>query len=181
VTGPCVLTVISCGEQKQALDEGETVPARELYTSSVHTCKDRYGRHSHGYYIASAKFGLVHHEELLPMYDRRLSELSDAARIQWAHDVLGDIAETAAVIDADAVVFLGGREYVDPLNVRANLLDIPLFTPWQTLDQITGVGKGMAWCNDESHWPVNLDTLEPAILGEARNDGAQTHLAGWSE
>ena len=51
---PRICTVISCGQTKQDLETGQTVPARELYTSPVHTCKDRYGRHSHGYFIASA-------------------------------------------------------------------------------------------------------------------------------
>ena len=75
VCDPRILTVVSCAQSKHDLADGETVPARELYSSAVHTCKDRYGRHSQAYYIASAKFGLVHQDEELPEYDQRLSNL----------------------------------------------------------------------------------------------------------
>ena len=69
---PRICTVISCGQTKQDLETGQTVPARELYTSPVHTCKDWYGRHSHGYFIASAEFGLVEPWRQLPAYDTSL-------------------------------------------------------------------------------------------------------------
>ena len=69
---PRICTVISCGQTKQYLKTGQTVPARELYTSPVHTCKDWYGRHSHGYFIASAEFGLVEPWRQLPAYDTSL-------------------------------------------------------------------------------------------------------------
>jgi hypothetical protein len=167
---PRVLTLVSCAASKQDLAEGETVPARELYDSAVHTCKDRYARHSHAYYIASAKFGLVHHDEDLPEYDQRLSDRTEDEQMQWARDLLADLADAVDRHDVDAVVFLGGREYVAPLLalVDESPLAAPIYTPWQSLDEITGVGKGMAWSNTEAHWPENLSSLDPTVLGEPR-------------
>ncbi|WP_317176123.1 DUF6884 domain-containing protein [Halomontanus rarus] len=109
--GPRVLTVVSCGETKQDLDDGETVPARELYTSNVHKYgKDRYGRRSHGYYIASAKFGLVHHETELPDYDKTLSDMSDEEIAVWAEDVSSEIQDQILEDGYDAVVIIRGED-----------------------------------------------------------------------
>ncbi|WP_440767581.1 DUF6884 domain-containing protein [Natronorubrum sp. DTA7] len=153
---PKVLSVVSCGSSKQALEDGETVPARELYNSSVHTCKDRFGRHSHGYYIASAKFGLVHHDEELPYYDQTLSKMSDDKVWEWADDVAGDLQRIVDRDGYDAVVIIAGEDYVDPLEAHFESIDADILTPWQTCDDVGGVGEGMSWCNDENNWPENV-------------------------
>ncbi|APX98618.1 DUF6884 domain-containing protein [Natronorubrum daqingense] len=153
---PKVLTVVSCGETKQALEDGETVPARELYSSSVHTCKDRYGRHSHGYYIASAKFGLVRHDEDLPYYDQTLSEMRDAEIQAWAEDVTDELYEIVHRDGYDAVVIIGGEDYVTPLEPHFDGINAAFLTPWQTCEDVGGVGEGMSWCNDEDNWPENV-------------------------
>lgn len=168
---PRILTVVSCANSKQDLDDGETLPARELYNSAIHTCKDRYGRHSDAYYIASAKFGLVHHDEELPEYDQRLSEKSHEEQKQWGDEVVEVLQDAIERHEADAVVFIGGKEYVGPIlhAVDVRGVETPIYTPWQSLDSVTGSGKGMSWCNEEAHWPENLTTLDPAVLGESRN------------
>lgn len=167
---PRVLTVVSCGSSKQDLEDGETVPARELYTSAIHSCKDTYGQHSHGYFIASAKFRLVEHDEELPEYDQRLSERSEAEQREWGQEVVNDLQDAVIDHDADAVVFVGGKEYVNPILHAATEQDLqtPLYTPWQSLEEITGSGKGMSWCNEEENWPENLEKLNSEILGEQR-------------
>lgn len=167
---PRILTVVSCGSSKQSLAPGKTVPARELYTSAIHSCKDTYGRHSDAYYIASAKYGLVEHDDELPEYDLRLSELPESKQQEWAEDLVDSLQDAVDEHDVGAIVFIGGKEYVSPiLNAAAeDTLSTPLYTPWQSLKTITGSGKGMAWCNDEDHWPVNLDTLDEDMLGPAR-------------
>jgi len=65
----CVL--ISCGGEKQELDDGETVRAEDLYNSGVHTVKVNYGQAADTYFIASAKHGLVHPDEQLAYTERR--------------------------------------------------------------------------------------------------------------
>lgn len=170
MTDPSVLTVVSCGGQKQDLDPGETVPARELYTSSVHTCKDRYGRHSDGYYIMSAKYGLVHHEEELPEYDRTLDDMGAEQVSDWGSEVSTAVAETVEAEGYDAVVLIGSETYVEALEPLFDMTSATVLTPWQTDDDVTGVGRGMAWCNDESNWPENVDAAEE--IAEPRS--------GWS-
>lgn len=166
---PKVLAVVSCGDKKQDLDDGETVPARELYDSAVHTCKDRYGRHSHAYYIASAKYRLVHHERELPEYDQTLDEMSDEEVRAWADDVARNLRRVVDERDIDAVVIVAGETYADPLEPHFHTIDAKILTPWQTVDEVTGVGKGMSWCNDETNWPENVDRAEEisAVVSES--------------
>ncbi|ELZ04947.1 DUF6884 domain-containing protein [Natrialba asiatica] len=154
---PSVLTVVSCGETKIDLDPGESVPARELYDSSVHTCKDRYGRHSDGYYIMSAEYGLVHSQTELAYYDRTLDEMSDLQVRAWGRRVALTLQEVA--LEFDAVVLIGSETYVGALKPHFDRIPATVLTPWQTSDYVTGVGRGMAWCNDELNWPENVSPV----------------------
>lgn len=178
---PRVCTVISCGEQKQDLDPGETVPARELYTSAVHTCKDRYGRHSHEYFIASAEFGLVDPDMELPAYDTHLDDLRPREQRRWGREVLNNLIKQLRQRRFDAVVLIGGRTYTETLLDAGRHVSIPapVFTPWQSLENITGVGRGMQWCTTEGHWPINLSELDPEILGPPALDGRDNGLSRW--
>lgn len=171
---PRVCTVVSCGATKRDLEPGESIEARLLYDSSVHTCKDRYGRHSDGYYIMSAEYGLVRHDTALASYDTTLEDLTDTQRRAWSRDVADDLASVVARRGFDAVVFVGGRTYVGALEDRFDRIPAAVLTPWQTAEDVTGVGRGMAWCNDESNWPDNVSSVSeigqvvsPAPLEEA--------------
>jgi len=158
---PTVCTVVSCGETKREdLEHGETVPARKLYTSSVAMCKDRYGRHSDGYYIMSAEYGHVHNQTEIALYDRTLDDMADAQVRAWAREVAGDLREVLDRDGYDAVVFIGSETYVGALESHFERLPAAVLTPWQTNDDVTGVGRGMAWCNDEDRWPENVTTVD---------------------
>ncbi|PCR88624.1 DUF6884 domain-containing protein [Natrinema ejinorense] len=166
---PRVCTVVSCGESKQDLDAGETVPARELYSSSVHTCKDRYGRHSDGYYIMSAEYGLVHHRTEIAEYDRTLDNMTDTRVRAWGRDVADDLRDVLAEGDFDAVVLIGSETYVGALVPHFERLPADVLTPWQTSEFVTGVGRGMSWCNDELNWPENVSSVDE--IGEVVSEG----------
>ncbi|WP_455448205.1 DUF6884 domain-containing protein [Natrinema thermotolerans] len=156
---PRVCTVISCGGTKVDLPAGASLEARLLYDSSVHTCKDRYGCHSDGYYIMSAKYGLVHNQTEITTYDRTLETMSEPQVRAWARDVADDLASVLANGEFDAVVLIGSKTYVGALRPHFEALPAAVLTPWQTDDSVTGVGRGMSWCNDESNWPENVDSV----------------------
>lgn len=167
-----VLTVVSCGSSKQNLAGIETVPARKLYSSTVHQCKDRYGRHSAGYYIMSARYGLVRHDKRLPYYDQTLDEMDADAVATWGSEVASDLSRVVEKECYEAVVLIGGETYVEAVLEQIGRLGVPVLTPWQTVDAVSGVGRGMSWCSDESNWPCNVDdvsdicesrAVEPAI------------------
>lgn len=159
---PRVLTVVSCGATKKNIAGLERVPARELYSSTVHTCKDRYGRNSHGYYIMSARHGLIHNQERIGYYDETLDEKRDFEVDLWGHEVACNLEKEIENddVDYDAVVLIGSKTYIRGIIKSSHLIPVPVLTPWQTDDYVTGVGRGMAWCNDEENWPVNVDSIE---------------------
>ena len=159
-----VATVISCGSAKQDLSDGETVPAHSLYTSTVHSCKEKFALHSDGYYIASAKYGLISADTELPWYDKTLTNMSDSEVTQWASDVSDELRRIVEANSYDAVVIIGGRDYVMPLKPLFHTIPADILTPWQTNDEVTGIGKGMKWCNTPSNWPANVDRV--ADIGE---------------
>jgi len=168
---PTVCTVVSCGATKrEGLAPGESVPARELYTSSVATCKDRYGRHSDGYYIMSAEYGLVHNQTEIAHYDRTLDDMTNTQVRAWAREVAGDLQTVLDREGYDAVVFIGSETYVGALESHFERLPAVVLTPWQTCDDVTGVGRGMAWCNDEDNWPENIAAVGEigAVVAEGR-------------
>ncbi|ELY73266.1 DUF6884 domain-containing protein [Natrinema pallidum] len=166
---PRVCTVVSCGASKQDLSAGETVPARELYSSPVHTCKDRYGRHSDGYYIMSAEYGLVRHDTELAYYDRTLDAMDDLQVKAWAREVACDLRDVLADGDFDAVVLIGSETYVGALEPHFERLPADVLTPWQTSGFVTGVGRGMSWCNDELNWPENVSSADD--IGRVVSEG----------
>lgn len=171
MTRPKVCSVVSCGATKIDLEAGEAVPARELYDSSVHTCKDRYGRHSDGYYIMSAEYGLVRHDVEIATYDRTLDEMSDLQVRAWGRRVALSLEEVLGYGEFDAVVLIGSETYVGALEPHFDRLPAAVLTPWQTDDYVTGVGRGMAWCNDESNWPENVSSIEE--IGEVVSPAAE--------
>lgn len=160
MTRPKVCTVVSCGATKKDLAPGEAIEARRLYDSSVHTCKDRYGRHSDGYYIMSAEYGLVRHDTEIAHYDRTLDKMSDIQVRAWGRKVALKLEEVLGCGEFDAVVLIGSETYVGALEPHFDRLPAAVLTPWQTSEYVTGVGRGMAWCTDESNWPENVDALE---------------------
>lgn len=156
-----VMTVISCGASKREdLDEDQTVPAKELYTSAAHGCKQKFALHSDGYYIASAKFGLVSANKELPWYDKTLKEMPDSEVAKWATDVAEDLRQVVEAYNYDAVIIIGGRDYIMPLKPLFHTIPADILTPWQTDEEVTGIGKGMKWCNTSSNWPSNVDRIE---------------------
>jgi len=60
----------------------------------------------------------------------------------------------------DAVVVIGNETYIGALEEHFESLPAAVLTPWQMSDYVTGVGRGMSWCNDETNWPDNVDSLE---------------------
>ncbi|AEH39514.1 DUF6884 domain-containing protein [Halopiger xanaduensis] len=166
---PKICTVVSCGETKVDLPAGASTEARLLYDSSVHTCKDRYGCHSDGYYIMSAEYGLVHNQTEIAHYDKTLDEMSDMAIRAWGRSVADDLANVLENRGFDAVVLIGSKTYVGALRPHFDSLPAAVLTPWQTSDYVTGVGRGMAWCNDELNWPENVSIAEEigTVVSEA--------------
>jgi hypothetical protein len=81
--------LVSCTKSK--LDH--PCPARDLYTASALFRKARAycERHYDGWYILSAKHGLVHPHEVLAPYDLTLKRMGVADRRAWGRRVSTDL------------------------------------------------------------------------------------------
>jgi len=96
--------------------------------------------------------------------------MSRKERTKWACEVVADLNPVIEREGIDGVIVIGGELYANPLVRVADDIPLhaPLFTPWQTHDDVAGVGYGMGWCNTESNRPDNLDELDESILGPAQ-------------
>jgi GNAT superfamily N-acetyltransferase len=132
VRSPHVVLVQCTGQKREG-----THRARDLYDESTYFCKQRgYAETADQWYIQSAKYGLVHPDDVIDSYDCRADELDDPDA--WAREIVTDLS---TAIPADATLdVLGGRAYVDPLRPYLDELDVAVREPLQG----QGIGQRMA-------------------------------------
>ena len=130
------LFLVSCVKTKLS----RSAKAKDLYVSNwfrkVRACVEREGS---AWRILSAKYGLVHPEDVIQPYEKTLSTMRVTERRAWADNVLKALEPCLA--DADTVVFFAGeryREFLEPCLSRAGVgLDVPM----RGLSQ----GRQLAW------------------------------------
>src|SRR3954447_20698251 len=108
------IALVACCGQK--LDRA--APAQELYTGPLFRRAAAYARTFDGWYILSAKYGLVRPDEVIVPYDCTLLTMRAADRLAWGERAAGQMAE--AGISGAALVALAGAKYTEPL-VRAGV------------------------------------------------------------
>src|SRR5262245_52457671 len=125
------IALVACCGQK--LDRA--APASELYTSPLFKKAAAYSRTFNGWYILSAKYGLVGPDAVIEPYDCTLLKMRRSDRLAWGSKVVEQMVEEG-IAEAEFVA-LAGAKYTEPL-VRAGL---SVETPMQGL----GIGKQLAW------------------------------------
>ncbi len=125
------IALVACCGQK--LDRA--APDSELYISPLFKKAAAYARTFKGWYIISAKYGLVRPDAVVEPYDCTLLKMRKTDRLAWGRKVLEQmIGEGIARAE---FVALAGAKYTEPL-VRAGL---SVETPIKGL----GIGKQLAW------------------------------------
>jgi hypothetical protein len=131
------IALVACCGQK--LDRA--APASELYISPLFKKAAAYARTFSGWYILSAKYGLVRPDAVIEPYNCTLLKMRKADRVVWGLKVLKQmIAEGIARAE---LVALAGAKYTEPL-VRAGL---SVETPMKGL----GIGKQLRWLTRKAH------------------------------
>ncbi len=120
------LVLVSCVKSKLA----RSAPAQDLYTSTLFTGGRSFARSTGApWYILSAKYGLVHPDEVIVPYDYTLNRLGVADRSAWARDVLVDLLPKTK--GCQTVVFLAGVRYreflIGPLEENGLNVTIPMY------------------------------------------------------
>lgn len=103
------VVLVSCSKSK--LDGVHL--ARDLYDpSNIFPKRRRFARERGDHWgILSAKYGYLRPWDVIPDYERKITDRSDI----WAAFVLDDLLDDLAYVDADQVTILAGSGYVDPL------------------------------------------------------------------
>jgi hypothetical protein len=128
------IALVACCGQKL----GRAAPAGELYTSPLFRKAAAYARTFAGWYILSAKYGLVRPDALIEPYDCTLMNMSVADRLAWGRRVADQMAREG--IAGASFVALAGAKYTEPL-VQAG---VSLETPLKGL----GIGRQLAWLTE---------------------------------
>lgn len=125
-----IALVACCGPK---LDRA--APAAELYTSSLFRKAAAYARTFDGWYILSAKYGLVHPDTVIERYDCTLLNMRAADRLAWGCKVVEQMAREG--IAGSKFVALAGAKYTEPL-IRAG---VAVKTPLKG----RRIGQQLAW------------------------------------
>lgn len=145
------LFLVSCVKTKLS----RPAKAKELYVSNWFRKARAYVEREGGVWrILSAKYGLVHPEDVIQPYEKTLIKMRVKERRAWAGNVLQALGPCFA--DADTVVFFAGERYREFLEPRLRSRGIGVDVPMRGLSQ----GRQLAWLgarlagSDCRHHPV---------------------------
>ena len=128
--------LLSCVGQKRSTD----APARDLYTSPwFHKARAYADRTGLPWFVLSAKYGLVHPDEVIAPYELTLNTMPVVDRRRWASEVLSQLEPHLNGVGS--VVFLAGqryREFLEP-SLRSRGLSVPI--PMEGLR----IGEQLRW------------------------------------
>ena len=120
-------------------------PARDLYTSDLFNKARAYvERTDKPWFVLSAKYGLVHPDDVIAPYDLTLNTMR-VADSRWASRVLTQLEPHLDGIGS--IIFWAGqcyREFLEsPLRSRGLAISVPM--------EGLGIGDQLGWLNWELH------------------------------
>jgi hypothetical protein len=131
------IALVGCGSAKRQMAGCQ---ARNLYTSTYFSQKRVFAETlCDGWYILSAKHGLLDPLERIGYYDVSLEDFSITERYQWGHDVLDELVDQEA--EGSTVILLAGRTYVDVLPDGLE----ERFDVRDPFAETSGIGEQNAW------------------------------------
>lgn len=161
----CVATpriaIVGCGSSKVDVEDGETVPARDLYDSNYFRLKREYAETCcDDWRILSAKHRLLSPDEEIEDYDASLNPQSDSyigdyQAGRWAIRAGMEFQTWASfqAIHAHFVV-LAGEDYVGHIEEYLEASTRHIEYPFRS-DDLEGIGDQMGWLREE------IDTWHP--------------------
>ncbi len=133
-----IFALVSCVSEKRAAPS----PARYLYTSDWFVKAARYASQiTDEWYILSAKYGLVHPDQVLEPYNATLKTMGKSARQAWAERIFASLKPRLS--PGDTVIFLAGQAYREFLLAQVARLGCKVEIPMEGLR----IGEQMQWLN----------------------------------
>ena len=134
--------LVSCVSKKRSAP----ALARDLYTSDWFNKARAYvAKMGQPWFVLSAKYGLVHPDEVIAPYDLTLNTMSVANRRQWASRVLTQLGPHLDGIGT--VVFLAGQHYREFLEPSLRSRGLVVSVPMEGLK----IGEQLRWLKGELH------------------------------
>jgi hypothetical protein len=143
---PLTIALVGCGKSK--LDHA--APAHQLYTGSLFVAASRWAAECDGWFILSAKFGLLDPEAVIEPYEVRLGPKD---RQQWGQVAANAVVNHMREAGPYELVLLAGEDYAAPVreamrgsNERGWRLNcMAVRAPLEGL----GIGQRLAWFKSE--------------------------------
>ena len=131
--------LISCVKKKREI----TCTAKEMYTSPLFKGAYKYAQKMQAdkTFILSAKYGLLHEDDIIEPYNETLNTKHQQEVYEWSNRVLSQLIKVAN-IEKDTFVFLAGEKYRKFLLPKINNYDIPL--------QGLSIGKQLAFYKENT-------------------------------
>jgi hypothetical protein len=130
------IALVSCVKSKRAV----TSEARHIYASALFVKSRAWAeRHCDGWYILSARYGLVSPTARIEPYEQTLKDMSAGERREWARRVFAQMQENRLLLPGTTFVWLAGQSYKRDL---ASLL-----AAYAQQDPMEGlpIGKRLQW------------------------------------
>ena len=135
---PKKIVLVSCVIKKRTIPS----PARDLYLSDWFTKAARYASQiTDEWYILSAKYGLVHPDQVIEPYNVTLKKMGKGTRQAWAAQVFDSLKPHLS--PGDTIVFLAGQDYREFLFALVTRLGCKTEIPMEWLR----IGEQMQWLN----------------------------------
>ena len=132
------LYLVSCVSRKLPA----SAPARDLYTSDwFHKARSYVESTGQPWFILSAKYGLVHPEEIIAPYDLTLNTMQVADRRRWAVAILAQLGPHLEGLES--VVLLAGQRYREFLETKLREIGLDVSVPMRGLR----IGEQLSWLN----------------------------------
>lgn len=119
------IALVGCVKKKKCTP----MPARDLYCSDWFHKASAYAMCiADGWYILSAKYGLVEPDEVIAPYDKTVNGMSAAQRRAWARQLWSELKEWLK--PGDQVVILAGKSYrenlIEPIREAGCRVKVPM-------------------------------------------------------
>ena len=130
------LHLVSCVSAKRPTP----APAKDLYISPLFLKARAYVERAGGpWFILSAKYGLVHPNEVVAPYDVTLNAMPVADRRNWARRVLTQLEPH--LTNSTSITFLAGHRYREFLEQPLRQKGLAVSVPMQGLK----IGEQLSW------------------------------------
>lgn len=117
--------------------------AKDLYVSTWFVKARKYVESSGGdWFILSAKYGLVHPDQVIEPYELTLNRMAKPDRREWAAGVIDQLLPHLK--PGLSVTILAGSRYREFLEDRLNSESVKVRVPMRRL----GIGQQLKWLTD---------------------------------